>query len=149
MPRAESVWFRKAAVNLEPKHTVKHLRREHGERETAKTTQHCISCNSRRCKHQVRIDDVVHQLEENRVDAETEEQASECRNDPRDAVFVTRPTEPEEPDGERHASDHWPEETPFRNRDVVVGFQFLDVARVRQHDGYEADHDANDHSNVG
>jgi len=127
---------------------IEHLSREHGERKSAKTSQQGVSSDGGSGKHQVRVDDVVHQLQENGVDSETEEDTSKRGYDPRDAGRVASPTEPEETDGERDSADHWPEQAPFRYGNVVVGLQFLDVARVGDGDGGEADHDTNDHANV-
>lgn len=129
-------------------HTIVHLSREHRERKPTKTSQQGVSGNGRSGEHQIRVDDVVHQLQEHGVDSEAEEKASKSRYDPWNVGIVASPTEPEKADSKRDSSNHWPEETPFRHRNVVVCLQFLDVARIGGRDGGKTNHYTNDHTDV-
>jgi hypothetical protein len=130
-------------------HTVKHLRRKQRKDAAKYRTHECVCCNCGGSKHQVRIDDVIQQAEKNAEDAKAGEQAAQHGHDPWHVAAVARPAEPEQAAGEQNAADHANGQTPFRNRNVVVGLEFLDVAWVGEDDDNECDEFASYHAEVG
>jgi hypothetical protein len=106
--------------------------RKPSSRETAK---HRIRRNRTGRKHQVRLDEVIQQIEENREDAEASGQARESRRNPVDVSMETCPRKPEDSDSKAETSDHDGRKPPLWDRDVVVRGEFAVVA------GRDGDHE--------
>jgi len=130
-------------------HPVEHLCREQ-RKDTAKNGPHKrIRCDRRGGKHQVRIDNVVQQRQENTEDAEARKQAAQDGHNPGYVAAVACPAEPEEAAGEQDAADHADGQSPFGDGDVVVGFELRDVAWISEDDDDKGDKLAGDHSEIG
>jgi hypothetical protein len=106
--------------------------RKPSSRETAK---HGICRNCAGRKHQVRLNEVVQQIEEDCEDAKASGQAGESRRDPVDISMETCPREPEDTDTEADASDYDGRKPPLWDRNVVVRGKFAVVA------GRDGDHE--------
>lgn len=106
---------------------------------TKKTTHQSIRSDGTGREHQIRLDEIVQQVQKDRQDAKARGEAGERRRDPMDVLSETGPREPEDPNGEADAADHGGWKSPFRDGHVVVRGQFAVVTgRDRDHeDGAE------------
>jgi hypothetical protein len=72
-------------------HTVEHLASKERETSTAERSKECVACDGRSGEHEVRVDEVVESLEEDRHEAETGEEATQSGNNPVDIVSESSP----------------------------------------------------------
>lgn len=102
---------------------------EQRENSTRETPEDGVCSNRTRRKHQVRLNEVVQQVQEDGKDAKARGQTRECRCDPVDILSEARPREPKYSDPEAEASDHNWRKSPLWNRHVVVRGKLAVVAR--------------------
>jgi hypothetical protein len=130
-------------------HTIEHEGRKQRKNATEAGAHEGVCGDSRGGEHEVCVNDVVEQGEEDGEDAEAGEEAAEHGDDPVRVSCVACPSEPEQAAGKQHAANHADGEAPFGDRDVVVGFEFADVAGIVEDDDDEGDDFAGDHAEVG
>jgi hypothetical protein len=129
-------------------HTIEHESRKQRENAPEAGAHESVCGDSRGGKHEVCVNDVVEQGEKDGEDAEAGEKAAEHGDDPVYVSSVACPSEPEQTGGKQHTADHTNRQAPFGNGDVVVGFEFADVAGVVEDDDDEGDDFADDHAEV-
>ena len=101
-------------------------------------------------EHKIRIDEIIKQAQEDSEDAEAREQTRQRGHDPGNGVpLIARPAEPEQAAREGEAAEDGDGETPFRDGDVVVVFEFADVGGVEEDHDDEGDAFAHHHAEVG
>ena len=97
-------------------------------------------------QHEIGVDNVVEQLNEDGQKAEASEQSRKRRRDPVDGLLVARPSEPEQTNREEHTTEDDRRQTPFWDGNAAIGGKLLDVPLVVDNDVARDEEDANDHA---
>lgn len=100
-------------------------------------------------QHEIGIDNVVERLQKYGQEAESGEESRERGYNPVDIGLVARPSEPEQSRGKGYAPGNHGGETPFGDRDVVVGSQFPVVGRLHENNGDAGHKHTQHHPEIG
>lgn len=97
-------------------------------------------------QHEIRINQIIKQLDEHNQQPEAREEATERRRNPRHVGREARPSEPEDTRREERPANNHRRETPFGHRHAGIRLQLLVVRPARkQTDVGAADEQADDH----
>lgn len=76
--------------------TVEHVSGKQGKDGSEGRSHDRVCSNSRSCEHQIRVNDVVQQMDEDAIYAKPERDSGQCWYNPGNATGVAGPAEPEQ-----------------------------------------------------